>query len=207
MEAKTVLDFWFGEGVSQVKNTPPRSAQEIAKQQSKLWWSKNETIDQDIQQRFEPTLKALLTGHYPSWFETPQGRLAAIIVLDQFSRNMYRDSAHAFTQDSLALHWALQGIRQGEDKKLTPLQRVFFYLPLEHCEQLSMQNLAIEKFEQLAADAPASFADLAKGFADYAHQHQQVIARFARFPHRNDLLNRQSTREEEEYLAQPGSGF
>jgi uncharacterized protein (DUF924 family) len=202
MEAKTVLEFWFGENSSQ-----PKSAQEIAKQQSKLWWSKNETIDKEIQQRFEPILKALLTGHYNSWFETPQGRLAAIIVLDQFSRNMYRDSAHAFTQDSLGLHWALQGIRQGDDKKLTPLQRVFFYLPLEHCEQLNMQNLAIEKFEQLVADSPKSFTDLAKGFADYAHQHQQVIARFGRFPHRNLLLNRDSTDEELEYLAQPGSGF
>lgn len=202
MEAKSVLEFWFGEDASQ-----PRSAKDIAQQQSKLWWSKNETIDQEILQRFEPTLKALLTGHYNSWFETPQGRLAAIIVLDQFSRNMYRDNAHAFTQDSLGLHWALQGIRQGDDKKLTPLQRVFFYLPLEHCEQLNMQNLAIEKFEQLVADAPASFADLAKGFADYAHQHQQVIARFGRFPHRNSLLNRDSTSEELDYLAQPGSGF
>jgi uncharacterized protein (DUF924 family) len=202
MEAKTVLEFWFGENSSQ-----PKSAQEIAKQQSKLWWSKNETIDKEIQQRFEPILKALLTGHYNSWFETPQGRLAAIIVLDQFSRNMYRDSAHAFTQDSLGLYWALQGIRQGDDKKLTPLQRVFFYLPLEHCEQLNMQNLAIEKFEQLVADSPKSFTDLAKGFADYAHQHQQVIARFGRFPHRNLLLNRDSTDEELEYLAQPGSGF
>ena len=204
MEAKTVLDFWFGNDAEQAQ---PRSAQEISKQQSKLWWSKNEAIDLDIQQRFEPTLKALLTGHYPSWFETPQGRLAAIIVLDQFSRNMYRSHAQAFTQDSLALHWALQGIRQGEDKKLTPLQRVFFYLPLEHCEQMNMQNLAIEKFEQLASDAPASFADLANGFVDYAHQHQQVIARFGRFPHRNQLLNRTSTPEEEDYLAQPGSGF
>lgn len=202
MEAKEVLDFWFGEDSVQ-----PRCAKEIAQQQSKLWWSKNETIDQQILQRFEPTLKALLSGHYSSWFETPQGRLAAIIVLDQFSRNMYRTSAHAFTQDSLALHWALQGICQGDDKKLTPLQRVFFYLPLEHCEQLNMQNLAIEKFEQLAADAPTSFADLAQGFADYAHQHQQVIARFSRFPHRNKLLNRDSSREELDYLAQPGSGF
>ena len=202
MDAQEVLEFWFGEDSVQ-----PRSAKEISQQQSKLWWSKNETIDQEILQRFEPTLKALLTGHYNSWFETPQGRLAAIIVLDQFSRNMYRTSAHAFTQDSLALHWALQGIRQGDDKKLTHLQRVFFYLPLEHCEQLNMQNLALEKFEQLAADAPISFADLAKGFADYAHQHQQVIARFSRFPHRNKLLNRDSTSEELNYLAQPGSGF
>lgn len=202
MEAKTILDFWFGEETSQ-----PRSSEDIAKQQQALWWSKNEAIDRDIQQHFEPTLKALLTGHYASWLDSPQGRLAAIIVLDQFSRNMYRDSAHAFSQDSLALHWALQGIRQGDDKKLTPLQRVFFYLPLEHCEQLNMQNLAIEKFEQLAEDAPASFSKQANGFVNYAHQHQQVIARFSRFPHRNQLMHRTSTPEELEYLSQPGAGF
>ncbi len=207
MEVQTILEYWFGEEVSNDNSNHPRSAQEISQQKSKLWWSKDAAVDSDIHQRFEPTLKALLTGHYSSWFETPQGRLAAIIVLDQFSRNMYRTHAQAFSQDSLALYWALQGIRQGDDKKLTPLQRVFFYLPLEHCEQLNMQNLAIEKFEQLAADAPASFADLAKGFVSFAHQHQEVIARFGRFPHRNALLNRQSTPEELEYLAQPGSGF
>jgi uncharacterized protein (DUF924 family) len=201
MNSTTVLDFWFGEHPS------PLSAKEISQQQSKLWWSKNETIDNEIRQRFEPTLKALLSGQYNTWFESAQGRLAAIIVLDQFSRNMYRDSAHAFSQDSLALHWALQGIRQGDDKKLTPLQRVFFYLPLEHCEQLSMQDLAIEKFEQLAAGASEDFTDLAKGFVSYAHQHQQVITRFGRFPHRNDLLHRQSSAAELDYLAQPGSGF
>lgn len=206
MEAQTVLDYWFG--VDAIDgSTPPRSAQQIAKQQSKLWWSKNESIDSDIRQRFEPILKALLTDHYGTWFDTPQGRLAAIIVLDQFSRNMYRENAQAFCQDSLALHWTLEGLRQGDDKKLSPLQRVFFYLPLEHCEQLNMQNLAIEKFSQLAADAPTSFTDLAKGFVDYAHQHQEVIARFGRFPHRNTLLSRTSTKQEEEYLAQPGSGF
>lgn len=206
MEAQTVLDYWFGAEATD-GSTAPRSAQQIAKQQNKFWWSKNATIDTDIHQRFEPTLKALLTGNYTSWFGTPQGRLAAIIVLDQFSRNMYRDNAQAFTQDSLALYWTLEGIRQGDDKKLTPLQRVFFYLPLEHCEQLNMQNLAIEKFTQLAADAPESFSDLAKGFVDYAHQHQEVIARFGRFPHRNALLNRISSSQEEEYLAQPSAGF
>jgi uncharacterized protein (DUF924 family) len=206
MEAKTVLDFWFGEE-SIDESASPRSAQQIAKQQSPLWWSKNSAIDNDIRQRFEPTLKALLTGHYQSWLATPEGRLAAIIVLDQFSRNMYRDNAHAFTQDSLALHWALEGIQQGDDQKLTPLQRVFFYLPLEHCEQLNMQNLAIEKFSQLVSDAPASFTELASGFLNYAHQHQEVIARFGRFPHRNTLLNRSSTTTEAHYLAQPGAGF
>mgnify|MGYP000353064763 FL=1 len=206
MEAQTVLDYWFGEEAAD-GSMPPRSAQQIAKQQSKFWWSKNESIDADIRQRFEPVLKALLTGHYSSWLSSPQGRLAAIIVLDQFSRNMYRENAQAFSQDSLALYWTLEGIRQGDDKKLTPLQRVFFYLPLEHCEQPNMQNLAIEKFTQLGEDAPASFTELAKGFVSYAHQHQEVIARFGRFPHRNALLNRISTAQEKDYLAQPGSGF
>jgi uncharacterized protein (DUF924 family) len=200
MDAETILEFWFGE--VQISDN-----QLAAKQQAKLWWSKDEAVDREIQHRFEPTLKALLTGHYSSWFETPQGRLAAIIVLDQFSRNMYRDSAHAFSQDSLALYWTLQGIRQGDDKKLSPLQRVFFYLPLEHSEQLSMQNLAIEKFEQLAADSSPSFSELAQGFLDFAHQHHAVITRFGRFPHRNSLMSRTSSAEELEYLAQPGAGF
>lgn len=205
MEVQTVLDFWFGQ--DDPESEQPRSAADIAHQQNKLWWGKDATIDQQIQQKFEPTLKALLTGHFSTWFETAQGRLAAIIVLDQFSRNMYRTNAQAFSQDSLALYWTLQGLRQGDDKKLTPLQRVFFYLPLEHCEQLNMQNLAVEKFEQLAADSAESFRSLAKGFVDYAHQHQQLIARFGRFPHRNTLLNRPSSSEELEYLAQPGAGF
>lgn len=200
MDVNTILEFWFG-SVNISDN------QQTAKQQAKLWWSKDDAVDKEIQHRFEPTLKALLTGHYSNWFETPQGRLAAIIVLDQFSRNMYRNSAHAFSQDSLALYWTLEGIRQGDDKKLSPLQKVFFYLPLEHCEQLSMQNLAIEKFEQLAANSYQGFADLAQGFLDFAHQHHAVISQFGRFPHRNALLSRTSSAEELEYLAKPGAGF
>lgn len=201
MDYNAVLDFWFGE-----ENQQNTSA-DIADSQSALWWGKGDAIDQQILQRFEPTLKALISGQEQAWLDSPQGKLAAIIVLDQFSRNMYRDTGASFTQDALALHWALQMIRSGEDKQLSLIQRVFLYMPLEHSEQLNIQKLCLEKFKQLEAEAPQSFIKQAKGYVNFAQAHLDIIEKFGRFPHRNAVLNRPSTEEEIAFLQQPGSSF
>lgn len=169
--------------------------------------AKNEQTDIGIRQRFQPTLKALLRGQYNDWLTDAEGRLAAIIVLDQFSRNMYRNSALSFTQDSLALHWCLEGIRSGQDKLLRPIQRVFFYMPLEHAESPQMQALCAEKFQQLKDDAPESFQQAADNFIDFAQRHKDIIDRFGHFPHRNAMLGRETTAEEKDFLQQPGSSF
>jgi len=201
MDHNTVLEFWFGADSEQ------QSSADIAQSQSALWWGKDDAIDQQILQRFEPTLKALISGQEQSWLETAEGKLAAILVLDQFSRNMYRSTGASFTQDALALHWALQMIRNGEDKQLSLIQRVFLYMPLEHSEQLNIQKLCLEKFKQLEAEAPQSFIKQAKGYVSFAQAHLDIIEQFGRFPHRNTILNRPSTEEEIEFLQQPGSSF
>lgn len=205
MNKTDVIQFWFD--TAQPSNQDPLSDADISQQQSALWWSKNTEIDADIRLRFEPTLKALLRGQFNDWLNDAQGRLAAIIVLDQFSRNMYRNSALSFTQDSLALHWCLEGIRTGHDKQLRPIQRVFFYMPLEHSESPQMQALCIEKFQQLKADSPESFQQAASFFIEFAQRHKAIIDRFGHFPHRNQILGRKSTQEERQFLQQPGSGF
>jgi uncharacterized protein (DUF924 family) len=195
MEIQQVLEFWFGSTIDY--DTPQK--------QAKLWWSKQKTIDQQIRRDFEDGLQALVDGDYLEWLQTARGRLAAIIVADQFSRNMYRDSPQAFAQDHVALKYCLDGLNNGQDLELKPIERTFFYLPLEHSEDLAMQDLSCRQFAQLLNDAPSSEAF--RGFSQFAERHREVIIQFGRFPHRNALLGRQSTEEERQYLNTPGSGF
>ncbi|WP_461521453.1 DUF924 family protein, partial [Porticoccus sp.] len=130
-----------------------------------------------------------------------------IIVLDQFSRNIYRYFPTAYSSDRLALNWSLSGIDAGLDKQLRPIQRVFFYLPLEHAEDLAIQQRSVSLFQQLLAQVPIGQKEIFAGFLDYAERHAAVIKQFGRFPHRNKILGRESTPEEIVYLEQPGSGF
>ena len=139
---------------------------------------------------------------------SPAVRLALILLLDQLPRNIHRGTPAAFAQDPLARDLCLKGLSIGADKSLSPLERVFFYLPLEHAESREQQARSVALFEALAAEqagtpAQATFA----GFADFARRHQVIIERFGRFPHRNDILGRTSTPEEAAFLQQPGSGF
>ena len=144
----------------------------------------------------------------PHWAEVPVGRLALILLLDQLPRNIHRDTPAAFAQDAKARDLCLRGLSLGADKALSPLARVFFYLPLEHAESREQQARSVALFEALAdeqADGPAR--ETFEGFADFARRHQVIIQRFGRFPHRNAILGRTSTPEEAEFLQQPGSGF
>ncbi|WP_461481935.1 DUF924 family protein [Porticoccus sp.] len=193
-----VLDYWFGSAADEVV---------CAQQQSALWWGKAAATDAEIRRRFETLLQVLVNGGNRYWLQFPESRLAAIIVLDQFSRNIYRDTPTAFASDRLALNWSLSGIASGLDLQLRPLQRVFFYLPLEHAEDYAVQLRSVSLFKQLLAQVPQSQRHLFAGFLDYAERHAAVIERFGRFPHRNSLLGRKSTAAELAYLAQPGSGF
>ena len=136
------------------------------------------------------------------------GRLALILLLDQLPRNIHRAVPAAFAQDAKARDLCLRGLSLGADKALSPLARVFFYLPLEHAESREQQARSVALFEALAAeqaDGPAR--ETFEGFADFARRHQVIIQRFGRFPHRNAILGRTSTPEEAEFLQQPGSGF
>jgi uncharacterized protein (DUF924 family) len=133
--------------------------------------------------------------------------LAFVIVLDQFPHHIHRDTPDAFAQDAKALALSLAALAAGEDKSLTLIERVFLYLPLEHAESIAMQDLSVAQYQQLADEAVESERTLFDNFLDYAHKHRDVVLRFGRFPHRNDILGRTSTAEEIAFLKQPGSRF
>jgi len=201
MEIQQVLQFWFGPSINST----------TASTQASLWWRKQPEVDQQIREDFADGLRGLKQGEYSDWLQTVSGRLAAIIVLDQFSRNMYRDTAQAFAQDELALRWCLEGLEDSIDLQLEPVERVFFYLPLEHSEDMQMQDLSCRKFAELLDDninTDSSPSDgTYEGFYRYAERHRDVIQKFGRFPHRNKILGRVSPEMEQEYLDTPGSGF
>ncbi len=193
-----VLDYWFG-GIT--------DDAECANEKASLWWEKSAETDAGIRQRFEPLLQLLVNGGNRYWLQFPEGRLGSIIMLDQFPRNIYRETAMAFMSDQLALNWCLSGIKEGLDKALRPIERVFFYMPMEHAENNEVQHQSIKQFQQLAEEASAHQREIFSGFLDFAEQHAAVIEKFGRFPHRNNVLGRVSTKDELTYLAQPGSGF
>ena len=193
-----VLDFWFGSATDDGV---------CAERQSSLWWGKSAQTDGEIRRRYESLLQVLVNGGNRYWLQFPESRLAAIIVLDQFSRNIYRDTPTAFAADRLVLSWSLTGIASGMDKALRPIHRVFFYLPLEHAEDPAMQVQSVALFEKLLAQAPENQRGVFEGFLDFARRHAEVIQQFGRFPHRNAILGRTSSPAEQAYLARPGSGF
>jgi len=194
-----LLDLWFGDEADDVLR---------ATRQAPLWWGKSSETDALLASRFGELAQATAEGSLAHWADAPSGRLALILLLDQLPRNIHRGTPAAFAQDPLARDLCLKGLSIGADKSLSPLARVFFYLPLEHAESREQQARSVALFEALAAGqvgtpAQATFA----GFAGFARRHQMIIERFGRFPHRNDILGRTSTPEETEFLQQPGSTF
>jgi uncharacterized protein (DUF924 family) len=193
-----VLDFWFG---------APGSAADVAARQRTLWFAKSAANDRIVAERFAETLVAAGRGELDDWAATPRSRLALIVVLDQFPHHIHRDHGQSFAYDALSLALAMEMIQRGEDAQVTPIERVFVYLPLEHAESMAMQDLSVALYEKLAHEAATAERGLFDGFLDYARKHRDVVARFGRFPHRNELLERPSTPEEIEFLKQPGSRF
>jgi uncharacterized protein (DUF924 family) len=184
--ARDVLDFWFGD------TDEPREA----------WFRKDPAFDESIRARFGSLIDAALAGAVDGWAASPDGALARLVVLDQFTRNCFRGSARAFAGDALALAGARAMVTHGDDLHLPPLRRVFAYLPFEHSEDPAMQRESVRLFEALAVLRPSL-----AGYADYARRHAEVIERFGRFPHRNAALGRESSADEMAWLALPGSGF
>jgi uncharacterized protein (DUF924 family) len=195
---ESVLAFWFG---------LPGSATEIAGRQRKLWFGKSSANDLAVTERFADTLGAATAGQLDHWTGTPRGRLALVIVLDQFPHHIHRDQPQAFATDPQAQVLSLDALAASEDQRLTPIERVFLYLPLEHAESIEMQDLSVSLYEKLAHEAMADERALFDDFLNYARQHRDVVARFGRFPHRNSILGRASTIAELEFLKLPGSRF
>lgn len=165
--------------------------------EQKLWFKKDDAFDQLLIERFGPLQKSAAQAELYQWRSTPEGRLAEIIVLDQFSRNMFRDSPLAFACDPLALALAQVAIACGDDQKLSPEHRTFLYMPFMHSESLPIHDVALQLFADLGRESNL----------DFEKKHRVIIEEFGRYPHRNKVLGRESTALEIEFLAKPGSSF
>jgi uncharacterized protein (DUF924 family) len=191
---KTILDFWFHEA----KSPQERMA---------LWFGGEEKTDEKIRKKFEADVVAAAAGKYQNWETQADSCLALIILLDQFSLNIYRGKPKSFEVNALALPVALHALEQGYDQKASVSEKLFYYLPLEHSEDLKLQNRAMELFKKMVKESPPNEKEAAKTFLHFAKLHQEVIARFGRFPDRNEILGRPHTPEEAEYMRLGGPDF
>lgn len=194
-----ILEFWFG--------PPEGDGWEFPEERLELWFGRSQEVDDLIRERFGADAEAAARGGYDDWARTPRGRLALLILLDQFPRHLHRGKPGAFAQDPKAQELVREGLRLGHHRELRPVERSFFYLPLEHAEDLELQNLSVALYQELADAAPEAARPRYLSFLDYAERHQVIVARFGRFPHRNAFLGRKTTPEEAEFLTQPGSSF
>ena len=193
-----VLDFWFGP-------LDAHGSADAAHQQR--WWRKDPEFDRSIREEFEGLHASIVVGELESWLATPRGRLAYVLVLDQLSRNMFRDTPAMFANDDRALAAALGGIERGHDRVLAVDHRAFLYMPLMHAESVEMQNRCVELFAALRDKLQGPSRDRVARNLTFAERHRDIVAGFGRFPHRNALLGRPSTPTEVEFLTQPGSSF
>ena len=193
-----IIQFWFGDLVDGL----PDEAHQA------LWYRGDKSDDIFIQQHFGALLTAAAAGQLVEWESTPAGRFALILLLDQFSRNCARGTAQAFAYDAQAMALLQEGLVQGADKALLPIERQFFYMPLQHSEVLALQNQGVALFQALRDETQnTAGAALFQQCFEFAQQHQAIIAQFGRFPHRNAVLERASTEEEIVYLQGGGARF
>jgi len=190
MLANTILDFWFA----------PPGSNEYGNARE-VWFKKDWAFDLEITARFADPVAAALAGAYGEWCLTAPGALARVLLLDQFTRNMYRDTPRAFAGDARALATAEDAVARGLDRTLAPYGRWFLYMPFEHSEDAPAQRRSLELFGALAQEMGQTDP------LSWAEKHAEIIFRFGRFPHRNEILGRASTPEETAFLVQPGSRF
>jgi len=179
VDYETILKFWFEE------LTP------------KQWWVKDPKLDQEIVEKFSDLHAAAVAGELSEWRKTALGRLAEVIVIDQFSRNIFREKPQSFAYDAMALDLAQEAIRTGAHQELIPEKRAFLYLPFMHSESKEIHEIAVKIFSEQGLEQNL----------DFELKHKAIIDRFGRYPHRNEILGRPSTPEELEFLKQKGSSF
>jgi uncharacterized protein (DUF924 family) len=197
--AEDVLEFWLG-------SLDARGRADRAHTES--WYRRDAAFDQRIAERFGELHAAALRGERDAWLATPRGRLALVIVLDQFSRNLYRGDARSFAGDQRALAASREGVALGIDRALALDERGFLYMPFMHSEALADQDRSVELFEKFVLEQQHDeLRNYLKNALDFAERHRAIIRRFGRYPHRNAALGRESTPEELEFLKQPGSSF
>jgi uncharacterized protein (DUF924 family) len=195
---ESVLAFWFGtlggDGTADAVHT-------------KRWFTKDSTFDAEIAERFGAMHSEVATGCRNDWLASARGRLAFVIVLDQFSRNMFRGDPRSFANDARALEVAIGAIDRGDDKRLARDERTFLYMPLMHCEDRATQKRCVELFAAFRDEVPPDQQGPLSNNLRYAEMHRNIVERFGRFPHRNAVLGRTSTAEEVEFLKGENSSF
>jgi len=193
-----IIDFWFGEG-------DPDDPQNLRMQ---LWFQGEPGLDEKIKARFGALIEQAGLGALEEWKNTPRGRIAWTLLLDQFTRNAYRGTPRMYIFDLLVMQSAREAVQQGQDKALPWIQRAFLYLPYQHAEEAQAQHESIALYEALAQEARNHPMESALvGMLDYAERHAHVVHKFGRFPHRNEILSRKSTDEEKKFLASPAAPF
>ncbi len=193
-----IIDFWFSDAAD---------SSEALAQRNALWFGSGRDFDHEVRARFEATIELATTGACNHWEEEPRGLLALILLFDQFTRNIHRGTREAFAHDEAALRLCRESIERGFDLQLPALERIFLYMPLQHVEDPEAQALSVKLTEGLLDECPAAQREYFEASHRYAEDHHDVIARFGRFPHRNEVLGRASTAEEREYLQGGGSRF
>lgn len=168
-----------------------------------LWFERDPGFDADIQTRFGPLVHQAQMGAFADWRSSPDGALALLLLIDQFARNIYRGQAKAYLADPLAREVAAEAVARGFDRRYPFPDRVFFYLPFEHCETLANQD----RYFALIQGCLREFGEAVVPYLDYSNRHRDIIKRFGRFPHRNEALGRETTEEEAEFLKGPNSSF
>jgi uncharacterized protein (DUF924 family) len=202
--AREVLKFWFGK--------LPLASLELEERMD-VWFAAHSSAhvvaerDAAIRAQFGPLLARAAQGELDSWATSPRRLLALILVFDQFSRNAYRGTARAYAYDHRALGLALSGMQLGADAALDAVERIFFYMPLQHAESREVQDESIAAFRRLLAEAPADLQPVFASTLSFAQRHHDIVQRFGRFPHRNAVLGRLSSPEEQAYLQSAGDAF
>jgi uncharacterized protein (DUF924 family) len=186
-----ILEFWFGDSELDFDDLEERIT---------LWFEAGPEVDAEIASRFETFLQEARAGGLDAWIATARGRLALVILQDQFPRNLHRGSEEAFTSDADALRHCLEGIELGIDAQLSVVERAFFYMPMQHTEDLPIQEKSVGHFEELAAKCSEAIRPQMQRFFASARSHRNIIAKFGRFPHRNRAMGRECTEAENDFL-------
>ncbi len=193
-----IIKYWFGH---------VEDARVLPMHQAKVWFNGGSEVDAYITHNFKDLLELAACEKLNSWKRTETGFLALIILLDQFPRNIYRNTSQAFAYDFIALNTCLEGLSTGKHRQILPIQKKFFYMPLQHSESLEIQNKSVYYFTELLEESPLELKSYFQDSLKYAKKHKEIIDKFGRFLHRDKIIGRETSLEELEFLKIPGNNF
>ena len=193
-----VLEFWFADALESPQATQARSP---------FWFGNDSTTDSLIWELYADTVTDAAAGHYDDWLQTARGRLALIIVLDQFPRNIFRGTAEVYRYDPIVMTLAQAGVALGQLAGLSVPEQAFFLMPYQHSEELDVQRTGVALMQAMVSEAPPEWQATARDFSEFAVKHMDIVESYGRFPHRNKVLGRHSTEDEARFLREGGETF